>query len=143
MICPVIKKRINYANDNRDYGRLITKLSTAALAGDLNSQFLLGSAYLKGEIIAQDIEKAIDWHRMAASHGHAEAQACLGKIYWKEIGAPTDYVQALCWLTLSAGNKYDGATRMIDALVALMTFDQVIEGLTLANGFDSAQVASG
>lgn len=56
----------------------IDALRTAASAGDAESQYKLGQAYLLGKGIAQDTETAIMWYRRAFSQGHGLAGDELG-----------------------------------------------------------------
>ena len=45
----------------------------AAKRDDTQAQFLLGKAYLSGQIINQDINTAAHWLALAADKGHKEA----------------------------------------------------------------------
>ncbi|WP_404711276.1 SPOR domain-containing protein [Sphingomonas sp. MMS24-J13] len=56
----------------------IDALRTAAAAGDAESQYRLGQAYLLGKGIVQDADTAIMWYRRAYAQGHGPAGDELG-----------------------------------------------------------------
>ena len=49
----------------------------AAKRDDTQAQFLLGKAYLNGQVINQDVSSAAHWLALAADKGHSEAAAAL------------------------------------------------------------------
>ena len=56
-------------------------LKKAAAQGNANLQYSLGIAYYKGEGVAQDFEKAVEWFGEAAAQGDAKALCALGCAY--------------------------------------------------------------
>ena len=72
-------------------------LATAASAGDVTAQYLLGFLYYKGIDVQQDYAKAAQWFRKAAEKGDPEAQSILGHMYAEGRGLPRDYVQSMTW----------------------------------------------
>src|SRR6266540_5745084 len=71
------------------------ELKKKALAGDINSQFALGSNYDFGRGVKQSWKEAAHWYEMAANEGSALAQNSLGSMFLKGEGVRTDYPRAL------------------------------------------------
>ena len=80
----------------------------AADAGTQTAQYRLGKLYLQGEIVPQNISKAIEYLTAAAEQGNQYAQYALGKLYLAGNEVTRDKEQAAYWLTQSAaqGNRY-------------------------------------
>ena len=80
----------------------------AADAGNRITQYHLGKLYLQGEVVPQDVAKAVEHLTVAAEQGHQSAQYALGKLYLAGDAIPWDWEQATYWLTQSAaqGNQY-------------------------------------
>jgi len=55
-----------------------------AEAGDVDAQYEVGIMYLKGQGVAQDRAKAINWLEKAAKNGNEQAASKLGRIHEKE-----------------------------------------------------------
>lgn len=62
----------------------IQSLITRAESGDVEAQFLLGSAYDTGSGVRRNGKQAEKWYRLAAEKGYAEAQNSLGSVYQAE-----------------------------------------------------------
>ena len=60
----------------------IEKLTEYADQGNDLAQYTLGSLYEKGEVIEEDIEKAIEYYKKSAEQNNDLAQLALGKIYY-------------------------------------------------------------
>jgi TPR repeat protein len=58
----------------------------------------------KGKGVAQDFVEAVNWYKLAAGQGDADAQNNLGAMYAKGIGVIQDYVKSHSWFNLSAVN---------------------------------------
>ncbi|MBQ3332412.1 MAG: sel1 repeat family protein, partial [Thermoguttaceae bacterium] len=56
----------------------VKRLRTEAENGDVNAQFDLGRCLAFGDGCKKNPEEAVKWFRMAAEHGQAKAQCCLG-----------------------------------------------------------------
>lgn len=56
----------------------IDQLTTDALLGDPESQYLLGCAYDEGKIVPRNLLEAITWYQKAADQGHVQACQALG-----------------------------------------------------------------
>lgn len=84
-----------------------------AKAGNLLAQNVLGMAYKYGRGTEQNHARSLQWFRVAADQGDADAQFNLGRIYGKAFGtyaklraAPQDDVQAVYWYCKSAEQGY-------------------------------------
>ncbi|HWU85263.1 MAG TPA: hypothetical protein VN028_07990, partial [Rhodocyclaceae bacterium] len=55
-------------------------LRRAAVLGDLNAQYELGSAYYRGEWLTRNPKQALRWLRSAAAGGHEEARAFIERV---------------------------------------------------------------
>eukprot|EP00960_Hanusia_phi_P014636 432617-Hanusia_phi.AAC.1 len=63
--------------------------------GDVHSKFLLGSAYLKGQLGAKkDLEKARGMFEQAAAEEHKQSLFNLGVMYLEGLGVSSDAVKA-------------------------------------------------
>jgi hypothetical protein len=83
-------------------GLSITDLQHAAEQGDAAAQTQLGLRYRKGEGVAPDNTKAVEWYRKAAEQNHAEAQAYLGFMYMTGRGIRRDDAEAVRYSRLAA-----------------------------------------
>lgn len=63
------------------FASAIHEWRNAAEQGDAESQFALGLAYERGQGVAQNVEEAFKWHRLAAEGGLQEAQLRLAQLY--------------------------------------------------------------
>lgn len=77
--------------------------------GDLESQLLLGRAYLGAKGIAQDYSKAVAWLQKAADRGHPSAQTILGMMYMSGQGLGKDAGAAVSWFRKAAEQRYAAA----------------------------------
>ena len=82
------------------------ELITKAEAGDINAQFLVGSAYDLGKGAPHDSNEAMKWYRMAAERGHAEAQNSMGSV----LQAEKRYEEALPWYEMASSQGHALAT---------------------------------
>ena len=85
---------------NRDITKEdLEKLTEYADQGNDLAQYTLGSLYEKGEVIEEDIEKAIEYYKKSAEQNNDLAQLALGKIYyynyWKYDNIEQDEKKAL------------------------------------------------
>jgi uncharacterized protein len=75
---------------------------TRAEAGYANAQYNLGIMYARGEVVAQDFDKAVTWYRLAADQGLAEAQNTLAYMYENGRGVEQNNQEAIRWKVLAA-----------------------------------------
>ncbi|MDT7044298.1 hypothetical protein [Candidatus Nitronereus thalassa] len=80
----------------------ITALLKAAEEGNSIAQFELGSRFLQGKDVGQDISKAAKWFNKAAIQGEAKAQYLLGFLHERGEGVSQSYKEAARWYTMAA-----------------------------------------
>jgi TPR repeat protein len=88
--------------------------------GNCQAQFNLGTLYLKGRGVAQDLPTAIQWFQQAAQQGNAHAQYNLAESYRVGTGIAKDPKLAASWNTKAAEQG--------------VAMAQSIEALRYANG---------
>lgn len=90
-----------------DAGEAHSLLRQAADLGHKAAQYTMALAYLDGEYLAKkengvkaDEAKLLEWTKMAAENGHAEAQLTYGCKFWYEgrNGHTVDMRQAVTWV---------------------------------------------
>ncbi len=112
----------------QDYAEARKWLDKAAAKGSLDAVRLIGDTYLTGRGVDQDYKQAAVWLRNAADAGDKGAQYELGLLYKKGLGVgPTDNVQALMWLSLSAAQNNDKAATEKDFLSKTMVPDDIAQ----------------
>lgn len=67
-----------------------------------DAQFYLGIIFHFGNGVPQDVDKALDWYRLAADQGHVDAQYALGEMYFYGDGIPQNSAKAYKWIRLAA-----------------------------------------
>ena len=80
---------------------------SAAEKGHARAQMQLGRAYLLGEGVEKDYEKAMDWTRRASDQGSPQAQNILGYMYANGVGVEEDPREAIRWYRKAADQGYD------------------------------------
>jgi TPR repeat protein len=79
----------------------IQELMRKAEAGDMESQFRLGSLYDSGYGGPSNAKETEKWYKRAAEAGHSEAQNSMGSIYQAE----SRYAEALLWYEKAAAQN--------------------------------------
>ena len=78
----------------------------AAEQGDAGGEYGLGSMYLSGEGVKQDLSQAYHWLALAATRGHERATVALGHAYLRaarnELETAPDPARAAEWVRKSA-----------------------------------------
>ena len=59
----------------------------------------------------------VKWWRLAAEHGHVQAQFNLGHMYCRGQGVGRDYTEAIRLYQLAVAQGHAGAQHMIDKLL--------------------------
>jgi len=79
-------------------------------ASDAQTDYETGFRYYE----SKDYAEALKWVHKAADQGNAEAQCCLGVMYYDGEGVPRNYGEALKWFRKSAdqGNAHAQVTRV-------------------------------
>jgi hypothetical protein len=114
----------------------------AAAQGVVHAQSELGrilmshadSPFAKPEAQSVDADEAIEWYLKAANQGDKVAQLVLGQQFEAGKFVKQDYIEAYKWFAIAAegANPFDiptiGAKRARDAIILIMTQDQLTEG---------------
>lgn len=87
----------------------LAALTRKAEAGDAESQFNFGQAYVEGKGVPKDEVKAMEWFQKAATQGLAKAQFQLGTMHANGDGTPKDGVKAVEWYQKAAAQGHDSA----------------------------------
>lgn len=83
--------------------KLLADVRAKAEKGDAQSQYDLGSAFIRGSLgVAKDEAEAVKWFRKAAEQNYAPAQHNLGVCYANGEGVAKDYVEAVKWYRKAA-----------------------------------------
>lgn len=80
--------------DKGDIKAGISKLSELARAKYIEAEYCLGYAT---QFKLENFEEAATWYKIAAAHGHAQAQWCLGNLYLKGFGVEQNPTEAVKW----------------------------------------------
>ncbi len=80
----------------------VSELSVRASQGNDHAQFYLAKRLQKGQDIAQDTKKAVEWYTRAAEQGVAPAQLNLAIMYLRGEGVEPNLEQARKWLEKAA-----------------------------------------
>jgi uncharacterized protein len=88
--------------DNEKAAAAFGDLLKAAEKGDAKSQYDLANAYMLGNGVKADYEKAIKWFHKAADAGEVRAEDMLGLMYFNGKGSPQDYDKAAKWFQKAA-----------------------------------------
>ncbi|WP_435950290.1 tetratricopeptide repeat protein [Psychrobacter sp. DM8] len=80
----------------------VSELSARAAQGNDHAQFYLAKRLQKGQDVAQNTQKAIEWYTRAAEQGVAPAQLNLAIMYLRGEGVQPNVQQARRWLEKAA-----------------------------------------
>ena len=80
----------------------VPALKAKVAAGDLEAQFLLGRALLRGERVSKDLPEALRLLKPAAESGHAGAMGAYGFMLSRGLGTEKNESVAIEWLRKSA-----------------------------------------
>lgn len=84
-----------FAND-------LPALEKQAAAGDADAQFLVGRTYLRGDGVAPNDARAVEWFRRAAEQGQFKAQHNFAALLLEGRGVARDDAEAARWLRKAA-----------------------------------------
>lgn len=88
-------------------------LLSAASAGLVTAQVMLGQSLEDGLFGARDLSAAHDWYERAAQAGSVEGQLAMGTAYFLGRGRPLDAAQAAYWYREAAKGGDVGAMYLI------------------------------
>jgi uncharacterized protein len=77
-------------------------LAASAASGDAAAQFQLGRAYYRGEGVAKDEKKALEWVEKSADQGNPDAITSMGFFHAQGIAVPMDEGKAVTWFRKGA-----------------------------------------
>ena len=80
-----------------------------AQQGNEKAQFDMGLYYLRGQGVAKDEAKAVEWLQKSADQGYVKAQVVLGGMYEQGLDVQKDDAQAVYWLRKAAEQGDAGA----------------------------------
>jgi TPR repeat protein len=86
----------------QDWPTAVKVFTLLADRGDARSQFALAMMYDRGEGLANDDRKALEWYTRSAEAGYAKAQLNLGFMYERGEGVAKDTEQAHRWFREAA-----------------------------------------
>ena len=93
-------------------------LERAALAGDVEAQYRLGSLYRSGLGTKPDAALAFKWMKLSAEKGHAKSQYNVATMYLAARGTPFDLDKAQGWLRKAAAAGHRPAARLLAEIKA-------------------------
>jgi hypothetical protein len=132
MLCgaALIASSVAFAGDAVSDKEMADRYSQAALSGDSDAQFYLGSLYSSGVGRPRSDEEAFRWFSRAADQGHSHAMLVLSGIYAVGRGIPKDNFNAYKWAYIvSVGSRVDefrnGSRQLMGVLETRMTRDDV------------------
>jgi len=80
-----------------------------AKKGNAYSQYSLGNAYLRGNEVNIDVDKAIHWFTQAANQNHAKSEYKLGYLFYSGKGVKRNLKTAFKWFEKAAKQSYSPA----------------------------------
>jgi TPR repeat protein len=97
-----------------DYQAAAATWEMLAEQGDCRAQFNLGTSYLTGRGVVQDLPKALEWFRLSAEQGNARSQFNLAEGYRVgRAGVDKDMRQAISWYGKAADQGLKEAKAML------------------------------
>ena len=92
-----------------------------AEAGDANAQNNLGAMYDNGTGVAENVQEAVKWYRLAAEQGDANSQFVLGLMYENGEGVSGNDVRAYIWYSVAAAQGAAYAEEYRDNVKAVLS----------------------
>ncbi len=93
--------RLWLESETGDPAQAVVWIAKAADAGDAAAQYTLGKLCRDGQVVPQDMEKAVELFRQAAEQKNEFAAYALGKLYLSGESIPEDVQEAVKWLTVA------------------------------------------
>ena len=97
----------------------VSELASLAKKGDVEAEFKLGRAYLKGDGMERDYNRAFELLSKAAENGHHGAEDFLASMYERGLGVTQDYTKAVSWYRKAA----EGGVRYSQYNLAVLLTD--------------------
>jgi TPR repeat protein len=92
-----------------DRQHAVALLHQAADPGEAEAQYQLGMMYMRGDGVAKNEEKGLQYYRVAAEQGHEEAQYSLGVRHAVGKGVEVDDYEAHRWFKRAANEGHGKA----------------------------------
>ncbi len=121
----------NEATAQKIAGTVIGHVRTLAASGDVEAQFLMGTAYDETLGVPLDYPEAMRWYRRAAARGHVLAAHNVGNMYRDGRGVAVDHATAAQWWLRAA--------RAGDAIPQLRLGEAFEAGRGVRRDLDSAR----
>jgi TPR repeat protein len=96
-----------------DHGVALDLWAPLAQAGVARAQSNMGAAFLQGQGVERDPDKAVAWLRRAADQGDAGAQRNLALCHYEGWGVPQDQALAAAWYEKAAQQDDGDAQDML------------------------------
>jgi TPR repeat protein len=93
----------------------------AALKGDRDARFALGTYFYSGEVVGKNLATARQWFGAAARQGQPDALFNLGVMTANGEGGAKDPAMAFVLFTLAQQAAHDGADAALKALAPTLT----------------------
>jgi len=116
-------KPLAYHNPNmsKDVGKALELWELLAEKGHVQSQYIIGIIYLRGDGVKMDFVKARQMLELAVEQGDASAQLNLGDIYYNGQGVMMNRARAASLYELAAAQTDQaGSSRAAQALLGMM-----------------------
>lgn len=92
----------NNEKDKKDYKRAVKALSSLVKETSIPyAQWVLADAYVNGVVIEKNLDKAVEYYKMAAEQNHWPAMASLERCYENGIGVSQNTEEAKKWHDLA------------------------------------------
>jgi TPR repeat protein len=104
-----------------DPKRALVYYKEAAVKGDRDAQFALGTFFYAGEMVPKDLATARKLFDAAARQGQADAMFNLGAMTAAGEGGPKDLAQAYVWFSLADAAGYQGAQAALKSVAPLLS----------------------
>ncbi len=99
-----------------NHHKAYTFFKKAAEAGNVVAKYNVGSCYMDGVGVEQDVNEAIKWYRLAGRRGNADAQVRLGLCYFRGVGVRKDLDLAEECFQLAAQQGHQDGRRLLNEL---------------------------
>ncbi len=141
-----IKRRAEMAYERRHFQKALRLWMRAARVGDVESRFLVGDMYDRGEGVFRNLVEAAAWYRRAAEAGHANAQFRFGRILlhgasahlsekWRKTARNQNAAAAVAHALLPQGTQLEADPEKAIVYLALADQAGVTEASALLGTF--------
>jgi TPR repeat protein len=104
-----------------DHKKALVYYKEAAVKGDRDAQFALGTFFYTGDTVAKDLATARKLFDAAAKQGQPDAMFNLGAMDINGEGGPRDLAMAYVWLSLAKAAGHESAADALKAVAPKLT----------------------